>query len=90
MGIVMWILIGLVAGSVAKIVMPGPNAGGVPMGVLLGVSGALAGGLLGDVLAGGMSTAIDARSLIMAICATLFVLLCYRSLAMRLQEAPKK
>ena len=90
MGVVLWIAFGVVAGSLAKFVMPGPNAGGVPMGILLGVGGALSGGVLGAVLAGGMSSAIDVRSLLMAICGTLFVLLSYRSLAMRSPEEPTK
>jgi uncharacterized membrane protein YeaQ/YmgE (transglycosylase-associated protein family) len=81
MGIVLWIAFGVVAGSLAKLVMPGPNAGGVPMGILLGV---------GAFWAGGISTAIDVRSLLMAMCGTLIVLLGYRSLAMRSAEGPTK
>ena len=90
MGIVLWIAFGVVAGSLAKLVMPGPNAGGVPMGILLGVGAALSAGFLGAFWAGGMSSAIDARSLIMAMCGTLVVLLGYRSLAMRSPEEATK
>jgi uncharacterized membrane protein YeaQ/YmgE (transglycosylase-associated protein family) len=90
MGIISWIFLGLIAGALAKFVMPGPNAGGVPMGILLGVGGALSGGVLGAVLAGGLSSAIDVRSLLMAVCGTLIVILCYRSFAMRSGEEPTK
>ena len=90
MGVVLWIAIGVVAGSVAKLVMPGRNAGGVPMGILLGVGGALTGGILGAVLAGGMSSDIDVRALLMAMCGALMVLLAYRSFAMRSPEEPTK
>jgi uncharacterized membrane protein YeaQ/YmgE (transglycosylase-associated protein family) len=90
MGVVLWIVFGIAAGSLAKFVMPGPHAGGIPIGILIGVVGALAGGVLGAVLAGGMSSAIDVRALLMAICGALVVLLCYRSFAMRAAEEPTK
>jgi uncharacterized membrane protein YeaQ/YmgE (transglycosylase-associated protein family) len=90
MQIVLWIAVGVLAGSVAKLIMPGPSAGGVLMGIPLGVGGALAGGVIGVVLAGELTNAIDVRSLLMALCGTLLVLLSYRSFAMRFQEEPSK
>ena len=88
MQIVLWIAIGAFAGSMAKLVMPGPRAGGVRIGLVLGVAGALAGGVLGAVLAGEITNAIDVRSVLMAISGTLWALLCYRAVAMRLHETP--
>jgi hypothetical protein len=58
----------------------------MPVGIVLGVSGALLGGLLGAVLAGGLTFAVDIRSVLMAVSAILIVLLCYRSYALRYEE----
>jgi uncharacterized membrane protein YeaQ/YmgE (transglycosylase-associated protein family) len=83
MGILIWIMVGLVAGSVAKLVMPGPSAGGIAIAIPLGIGGALVGGLLGSMFSGGTVTGFDFRCLLMAISGALFVLLSYRSYAMR-------
>jgi len=86
MGVLLWIVFGIMAGSVAKLVMPGPNAGGIIVAILVGMGGALTGGLMGAVLDGGLSTAVDVRSLLMAIFGSLILLLSYRSFAMRSME----
>lgn len=82
MGILLWIVFGVAAGSVARLVMPGPSAGGMPMALSLGIGGALLGGLVGTLL-GGTVTGFDFRSLVMAIIGSLAVLFSYRSFAMR-------
>jgi uncharacterized membrane protein YeaQ/YmgE (transglycosylase-associated protein family) len=41
-----WIVVGLVAGALAKLVMPGPDPGGVVVTIVLGVAGAVSGGWL--------------------------------------------
>ena len=46
-GIFMWILIGLVAGGIAKLLMPGKDPGGCIITILLGIAGALLAGFLG-------------------------------------------
>jgi len=45
-----WVLLGLFAGGLAKLLMPGNQAGGCLMTILLGVGGALIGGFLGQYL----------------------------------------
>jgi uncharacterized membrane protein YeaQ/YmgE (transglycosylase-associated protein family) len=45
-----WIMVGLVAGVLAKLLMPGRDPGGLVVTVLLGVAGALLAGYLGQVL----------------------------------------
>lgn len=50
MGIIGWILLGLIAGAIAKAILPGKQAGGWLATLLLGVVGALLGGWLGSVL----------------------------------------
>ncbi|HEY7059206.1 MAG TPA: GlsB/YeaQ/YmgE family stress response membrane protein, partial [Vicinamibacterales bacterium] len=47
MGILSWILFGLVVGIIAKLLMPGRDPGGFIITILLGVAGALLGGFLG-------------------------------------------
>ena len=47
MGILLWIVFGLIAGVVAKFVMPGPDSGGIVLTILLGVAGAVVGGFIG-------------------------------------------
>lgn len=50
MGILGWILFGLVVGIVAKLIMPGRDPGGFIITILLGIVGALIGGYLGQAL----------------------------------------
>lgn len=50
MGIVGWIVLGLVAGLIAKAIMPGEDPGGAVITILLGIVGALVGGFLAAAL----------------------------------------
>lgn len=50
MGILVWILFGLVVGVVAKLLMPGRDPGGFILTILLGIAGAMVGGLLGRAM----------------------------------------
>lgn len=50
MGILGWIVLGLIAGAIAKLILPGKQGGGWIVTLLLGVVGALLGGWLGSVL----------------------------------------
>ena len=50
MGILGWILFGLVVGIVAKFLMPGRDPGGIIITIILGIVGALVGGFLGQAL----------------------------------------
>jgi uncharacterized membrane protein YeaQ/YmgE (transglycosylase-associated protein family) len=50
MGVLGWILFGLVVGAVAKLLMPGRDPGGFIITILLGIAGALIGGFLGRAL----------------------------------------
>ena len=47
MGILGWIVFGLVVGALAKFVMPGKDPGGIIVTILLGIVGAVVGGFLG-------------------------------------------
>lgn len=50
MGILVWILFGLVVGIVAKFIMPGRDPGGIIITIILGIVGALIGGFIGQAL----------------------------------------
>jgi len=50
MGILGWIVLGLLAGAIAKLILPGRQGGGWIITLILGIVGALLGGFLGSVL----------------------------------------
>jgi uncharacterized membrane protein YeaQ/YmgE (transglycosylase-associated protein family) len=49
-GILAWIIIGLIAGAIAKFVMPGKDPGGIIVTILLGIGGSILGGWLASLL----------------------------------------
>jgi uncharacterized membrane protein YeaQ/YmgE (transglycosylase-associated protein family) len=57
MGIIGWILLGLLAGIVAKAVLPGDDPGGIIVTTIIGIVGALLGGLIARAL--GIGDPID-------------------------------
>ena len=52
MGVIAWIVLGLIAGALAKAIYPGHQGGGMLATIALGIVGALVGGYLGQVLVG--------------------------------------
>ena len=48
--IIAWIIIGLVAGALAKLIMPGDDPGGIIVTILIGVAGAFVGGFLASLI----------------------------------------
>ena len=83
MGILVWIVFGLIAGVVAKFIMPGRDPGGIIVTILLGIVGAVVGGFLGTTLGFGTVTGFDVRSLLIAIAGALVVLFAYRLITSR-------
>ena len=57
MGILAWIILGVIAGSIAKLIYPGRQGGGIFATILLGILGAMLGGYLGQVILGSSSAA---------------------------------
>ena len=76
MGILGWILFGLVVGAVAKLVMPGRDPGGIIVTILLGIAGALLGGFLGQAL--GLYGPEEAAGFIAATIGAIILLMIYR------------
>lgn len=83
MGILLWILFGLVAGAVAKFIIPGRDPGGWIITILLGIGGAVLGGMLATSLGLGSITGFDVRSLLIAIAGAMLLLIGYRLLTNR-------
>jgi uncharacterized membrane protein YeaQ/YmgE (transglycosylase-associated protein family) len=81
MGVIGWIVFGLIVGIVAKFVVPGRDPGGIIVTVLLGIVGALLGGFLGRGL--GWYREGDPVGFIMAVVGSVVLLLLYRMLAGR-------
>jgi uncharacterized membrane protein YeaQ/YmgE (transglycosylase-associated protein family) len=76
LGILGWIIFGLIVGALAKLVMPGRDPGGVVVTILLGIAGALVGGFLGRTL--GWYGPEDVAGYIMAIVGAILLLWIYR------------
>lgn len=75
-GIIGWIVIGLLAGGIAKLLMPGRDPGGCIVTILLGIAGALLAGFLGRAI--GWYDAGDGAGFIAAIVGALIILIIYR------------
>ncbi len=81
MGILSWILFGLIAGILAKWIMPGRDPGGFIVTILIGIAGALVGGFISTTLGFGDISGFDIRSMIIAIGGALVLLFAYRKLS---------
>ncbi len=81
MGILSWILFGLVVGVIAKLLMPGRDPGGFIVTILLGVAGALLGGFLGRAL--NLYAANEGAGWLMSILGAIVLLALYRMMVRR-------
>ena len=81
MGILGWILFGLVVGALAKLVMPGRDPGGIIITMLLGIAGAVLGGFAGRAL--GLYGPNDAAGFLMSFVGAVVLLGVYRTFARR-------
>ena len=80
MGIFAWIVLGLIAGVLAKFIMPGRDPGGIIITILLGIGGAVVGGFIGTQLGYGDISGLDLRSLAIAVGGGVLLLFVYRVL----------
>ena len=81
MGFLAFLLLGLIAGAIAKLILPGKQGGGWLITLLLGVVGALVGGWLGGILFGAdLGGFFDLTTWLLAIGGSLIVLLIYGAL----------
>jgi len=78
MGIIAWIGLGLIAGAIAKAILPGTQGGGWVVTLILGVVGALLGGFIGSTLFGiGLEGFFSIETWLLAIGGAILVLLIY-------------
>ena len=77
-GVLGWVLFGLLVGATAKLVMPGRDPGGIGVTIVLGIAGALIAGFLGQLA--GLYGPGDAAGLIMSVIGAVLLLFFYRRL----------
>jgi uncharacterized membrane protein YeaQ/YmgE (transglycosylase-associated protein family) len=81
MGILSWILMGLIVGALAKFIMPGKDPGGLVVTILLGIGGAFVGGFIGSLLGLGSFTGFNLGSIVLATGGALLLLWGHRRLS---------
>lgn len=77
MGIISWIILGLIAGALAKWLMPGDDGGGWIATMALGIGGAFVGGWLGGFLGFGGADGINIGSIVTATVGAFVLLFIY-------------
>lgn len=83
MGVISWIIMGLIVGILAKLIMPGDDPGGFVVTILLGIAGALLGGYIGSVFELGAVDGFSMVSILLAVGGALILLVLYRLLVRR-------
>jgi len=77
MGILSWIIMGLLAGALARFILPGRAPGGIIITILLGIAGALVGGYISTHLGFGSFDGFDLRSFAIAVGGSVLLLVVY-------------
>jgi uncharacterized membrane protein YeaQ/YmgE (transglycosylase-associated protein family) len=83
MGLLSWIVFGLIAGAIAKFLMPGRDPGGCIITIIVGVVGALLGGFIATWLGYGGISGFDFRSFVIAVLGSILLLGIWRMIAGR-------
>lgn len=78
MGIISWIILGLIAGALAKWLMPGKDPGGILVTILIGIAGALVGGFIASLLGIGGVAGFNLGSIVIATGGAVLLLWAYR------------
>ncbi len=73
-----WIIVGLIAGALGKLIMPGDDPGGIIVTILLGIAGAFVGGFLASLIGIGSGNIIV--TIIIATIGAIILLAIYRAL----------
>jgi uncharacterized membrane protein YeaQ/YmgE (transglycosylase-associated protein family) len=83
MGIISWIILGLIVGALAKWIMPGEDPGGIIITIVIGIVGALIGGFLSSLVGLSTVTGLNLWSIIIALVGALVLLWLYRMVKSR-------
>lgn len=78
MGILSWIVLGLIVGLLAKFIMPGADPGGFIVTIIIGIVGAFVGGFISTRLGFGTVTGLNLSSLLIATGGAVLLLIGYR------------
>ncbi|MGI9047798.1 MAG: GlsB/YeaQ/YmgE family stress response membrane protein [Rubrobacteraceae bacterium] len=78
MGIIAWIIVGLIAGALGKLIMPGDDPGGIIVTMLIGIVGAFIGGFVSGLFGAGGVSRINIGSIIVATVGAIILLAIYR------------
>ena len=89
MGFLGFLLLGLIAGAIAKAILPGRQGGGWLLTLVLGVVGAILGGWIGSlVFGGGLGEFFDLRTWLLSILGAVIVLLIFGAVTRRSRVGP--
>jgi uncharacterized membrane protein YeaQ/YmgE (transglycosylase-associated protein family) len=83
MGVLSWILFGLIAGAIARLLTPGEDKGGCLLTIVLGIAGAAVGGWIGTQLGFGSITGFNLGSFGLAVLGAIILLLIFRLIRKR-------
>ena len=83
MGILTWIIVGLIAGALAKLILPGDDPGGIIVTMLIGIAGAIVGGFIASAIGLGGVTGFNIGTLLIAVAGAILLLLIYRMVVSR-------
>jgi len=82
-GIIIWIIVGLIAGALGKLIMPGEDPGGIIVTILIGIAGAFVGGFVFSLFGGTGVTGLNVWSILVATIGAIILLAIYRLIAGR-------
>ena len=78
MSIIAWVVLGLIAGTIAKALMPGKDPGGIIVTMLIGIVGAFIGGFIGNLITGSGLNGFSIWSIVLAVVGAMLLLWVYR------------
>ncbi len=79
MGILAWIVVGLIAGALGKLIMPGDDPGGIIVTIIIGIVGAFVGGFVMNLLGFGTVSGFNIYSILVATLGAVILLAIYRA-----------
>ncbi len=79
MGILAWIVVGLIAGVLGKLIMPGDDPGGIIVTIIIGIVGAFVGGFVMNLLGFGDVSGFNLYSILVATLGAIILLAIYRA-----------
>ncbi|MGE0094857.1 MAG: GlsB/YeaQ/YmgE family stress response membrane protein [Alphaproteobacteria bacterium] len=78
-----WIVLGLIAGAIAKWVLPGNDPGGFIVTIVIGIVGAVIGGFIGTALGFGAVDGLNLGSIAIAVLGSIVLLMIFRAIRSR-------